>query len=78
MEDAVKKMSRTTTALRPWPVSAAAYRSAGTTRRTLIVLGTRLVRCYVGGWLELNSIPEFGTDACASLVGLSYGAGTCT
>ena len=21
-------------------------------------------RCYVGGWLELNSIPEFGTDTC--------------
>ena len=34
-------------------------------RRMLLRLGFLLVpRCYVGGWLELHSIPEYGTDTC--------------
>ena len=47
--------------------------------RQIVALGSQMLRlkcatvalpprCYVGGWLELHSIPEYGTDTCAAAV----------
>lgn len=46
------------------PVANSGQRRSGSRGCPQPILLDETMRCYVGGWLELNSIPEFGTDAC--------------